>query len=527
MNHINSISYLSAALPYVNAAPHLGHAFELCLADALARYRRQSGRDLVFVTGSDDNSLKNVRAAEVAERPIQELVAENAERFVELGRALGVELDDFVATSRDPRHAPAVHELWRRCAASGDLYQKPYRGLYCVGCEQFYASDELLDGVCAEHGVPPEAVEERNWFFRLSRHQDRLRELIASDRVRIRPEERKREVLAFIDSGLEDFSVSRTRERARGWGIEVPDDPEQVIFVWFDALTGYLSALGFPSGSGAFDSFWSNSFERTHLIGKGILRFHAVYWIAILLSAGIELPSEILVHGYLTVDGRKIGKSLGNAVDPSTLVSELGAEAVRWFLLKHVHSTKDADFSRERLLAAHDTELADQLGNLVRRSLTLVERHAAGLTPSPGVLGDFEHQLRERADQASAAVRRGFEEFAIHEAAASALGFASAVNRYLDDTAPWKLARDTNAKARLDTVLYHLVEALRICSVQFAPLLPDAAERIARAVGAGSPDGTVRFGVTPPGRRVRTGDPLFPRKRLARPARFDPGRALG
>jgi methionyl-tRNA synthetase len=279
-----------------------------------------------------------------------------------------------------------------------------------------------------------------------------------------------------------------------------------VIFVWFDALSGYLTGAG--------ERVWQGAAERTHLIGKGILRFHAVYWPAILLSAKVALPTEILVHGYVTVEGKKIGKSLGNALDPRQLIDEVGVEALRWFLLRHIHTTKDADFSRERLLGAHDSELADQLGNLVRRSIALIERHANGVTPRAFERFAPDRLLEERASHALAEVDRGFENFAFHEAAAGALGFASAVNRYLDETAPWQLAKDGAQRERLDTVLNHLVEALRICSLLFAPFLPLTARRIAAQVGAEPPSdlSLARFHPSSSGTRVSLAAPLFPKK---------------
>ncbi|MFE9425058.1 methionine--tRNA ligase [Kitasatospora sp. NPDC006697] len=302
-------SYLTTTLPYVNARPHLGFALELVQADVLARHRRSRGEQVRLLGGTDENSLKNVLAAAAAGVPVADLVARNAAAFEALALPLEVDLDDFLRTSRDPRHAPGVAELWRRCAAAGDLYPRDYRGRYCVGCEQFYQPAELPDGRCPEHGTEPETVAERNWFFRLSRHTERLRAEITEGRLRIDPPARRNEVLALLDVGLPDFSVSRSRERARGWGIPVPGDDSQVVYVWWDGLAGYLTALGLDSPG--FERWWRGSDRRTQFCGKGVLRFHAVYWPAILLSAGLPLPTEVVVHDYLTVEGRKISKSAG------------------------------------------------------------------------------------------------------------------------------------------------------------------------------------------------------------------------
>lgn len=289
--------YLSTSIPYVNAVPHLGFAQELVIADAMARHYRRRGFDVRFQTGSDENSLKNVRAAQDAGMPVSDWVAAHAEQFRSLRGTLDLSFDDFIRTSSEARHTVGVQALWERCMASGDLYRRHYRGLYCVGCEQFYEPGELVDGACPEHLAPLEMVEEENWFFRLSRYAEPLRTLIETDALRVQPAKRKREVLDFIDRGLRDFSVSRSRERAHGWGIPVPGDPDQVLYVWFDALGNYISALGYGSDDDKrFSRYWTRAARRIHVIGKGVVRFHAVYWPAMLLSAGAPLPTEIRIH---------------------------------------------------------------------------------------------------------------------------------------------------------------------------------------------------------------------------------------
>ncbi len=315
--------YLSTTIPYVNSRAHVGHALELVQADVLARHHRRIGDEVRFQSGTDDNSLKNVLAASAEGISTRALVNRNASAFAELREHLSLSFDDFIRTSSDPRHRPGVERLWRACEASGDLYRKTYEGLYCVGCEQFYTEAELDHGNCPDHGTAPQVVAEENWFFRLSKYADRLHDEISSGRLRIEPASRRNEVLGFIAGGLADFSASRSITRARGWGIQVPGDPTQVIYVWWDALGNYITSLDYGAERGAseapgrgpaersseYERWWAGADRRVHVVGKGVLRFHAVYWPAILLSAGEPLPTEIFVHDYLTIDGRKISKS--------------------------------------------------------------------------------------------------------------------------------------------------------------------------------------------------------------------------
>jgi methionyl-tRNA synthetase len=454
-------SYVTTAIPYVNGDPHLGHALELVQGDVLARHRRLRGDDVRFLSGTDDNALKNVEAAVAAGIPVGEYVSARAARFEELAATLDVSLDDFIRTSSDPRHRPGVERLWRACAEAGDLYERDYVGRYCVGCEAFVDVDP-----CPEHGTSPEEVAERNWFFRLSRHADALRELLESGRLRVEPEQRRNEVLALVRDGLEDFSVSRSRERARGWGIPVPGDPEQVVYVWFDALANYVTALGYGSGAEPFDTWWRGSDGRIHVIGKGIVRFHALYWPAILLSAGERVPSTIVVHDYITVDGRKISKSRGNGAAPEALVERYGADAVRWWLVRDVPRVGDADF-REELLARRANELADGLGNLVNRTVALAVRQA----PAPAGLRLAEAEALPGAIDAAL---RGFD---LRAAAAAVWEVVAAGNRYVAETRPWELEG-----RRRDEVLCALLDACATIAHELEPFLPAAAARARRVL---------------------------------------------
>jgi methionyl-tRNA synthetase len=493
-------TYITTTIPYVNARPHIGFALELVQADVLTRFRRGHGDSVRFQAGTDDNSLKNVLAAQAAGQPVREFVDRNADAFLALGDALSLTVDDVIRTSRDPRHRPGVERFWRACAGVGDLYRKRYEGLYCTGCEQFYPPAELLDGRCPEHETVPQQVTEENWFFRLSRYAAPLRSAITSGRLRIKPAGRRNEVLAFIDGGLEDFSVSRPADRAGGWGIPVPGDPDQVIYVWLDALCNYISALGYgagdtgygagDTGDGEYRRWWAGGGRRIHLLGKGVLRFHAVYWPAMLLSAGQPLPTDIFVHDYLTAGGRKISKSAGaSACEPAALAAEYGADAVRWWLLREVPRVGDADFTVERLIARADDELANGLGNLVNRVIAMIHRYRDGQPPQRpgpgrGPAGDQDLDLDRACRQAGALAGAALAEFDFRQAAAAVWAIVDEANRLVDRVRPWELAkaeRDgtaADAGARLDTVLRVLLDACQALGRELGPFLPDAAARI-------------------------------------------------
>jgi methionyl-tRNA synthetase len=476
-------TYITTTIPYVNARPHIGFALELVQADVLARYRRGRGQAVRFQAGTDDNSLKNVLAAQAAGVEVREFVDRNAEAFVALGDALSLSVDDVIRTSRDPRHRPGVERFWRACAGTGDLYRQRYEGLYCTGCEQFYAPAELRDERCPEHETVPQQVTEENWFFRLSRYAGPLREAITSGRLRIEPAGRRNEVLAFIDGGLGDFSVSRPAERAGGWGIPVPGDPSQVIYVWFDALCNYVTALGYGQDGEAYRRWWAGEGDRVHLLGKGVLRFHAVYWPAMLLSSGQPLPTGIFVHDYLTAGGRKISKSAAGAaaLEPAALAAEYGADAVRWWLLREVPRVGDADFTVDRLIARADDELANGLGNLVNRVVAMIGKYRDGRVPDAGPVPaggeDLDAARRQAGDLAGAALG----EFDFRQATAAVWAIADEANRFINRVRPWELAaaeRAGDVPVRLDAVLDLLARACSAVGRELAPFLPDAAARI-------------------------------------------------
>ncbi len=517
--------YITTAIPYVNARPHIGFALEIILTDAIARWRRLLNNDVRFLTGADENSLKNVRAAEQEGVPTQQLVDRNAAHFQALREPLNLSFDDFIRTSIDPRHVAGVQKLWEACARNGDIYTRSYHGLYCVGCEQFYTEDELVNGLCPEHHTRPEVVEEENYFFRLSRYGEQLAKLIESDQLRIIPQTRKNEALAFIRGGLEDFSISRSQARAHGWGIPVPGDPSQVIYVWYDALGNYITALGYANDGPLYQRYWVNNPNRTHVIGKGILRFHTIYWPAMLLSADVPLPTTVYVHGYVTVEGEKISKTLGNVIDPVALVRQYGTDPVRYYLLREIPSSEDGDFALERFIRANNLDLADKLGNLLNRTLSMVGRYYGGVAPAPGPREPLDDTLIGVAERLPDRVTGAMANFAPHEALASIWELVDAANKYVEDTKPWALAKLRNteeghaAGERLNTVLYNLLEALRLISVYLTPFLPETAEKMNAQLGlAVAPDTAweerIRWGGYPAGTIIKPGAVLFVKREL-------------
>ena len=505
-------SYVTTSIPYVNASPHLGFALELCIADALARHRRRRRRGLRFVTGTDDHSLKNVLAAERAGVPTWRWVAEHAAAFEALGAALDVSADDFLRTSASPGHAPAVRALWTACAARGDLYRRSYRGLYCVGCERFYEPAELADGRCPEHELAPEPVEEENWFFRLSRYREPLRAAIEEGRLRIVHEGAREETLAFLRGPVQDISVSRAAARARGWGLAVPGDPSQVVWVWFDALSYYVAALGYGGQDRALlEAFWHGAAERVHVIGKGITRFHAVFWPAFLASAGLPWPTDLLVHGYLTLDGAKISKS-GRTLDPLPIVARHGADALRYFLLRHVRTARDGDFSLERFTAAHDAELANGLGNLASRLFALVERGSSGRVPPAGAEEPDDAALRAAAQALPGEVATAVDGLALDDAVRAVFVLVDRTNRYLNRTVPWDLLR-RGRQRRAEAVLRTGLEALHVIARELEPFLPAASQALRVRLGAPPLQADVGWNALPEGALLGSGGQLFERSR--------------
>jgi len=472
--------YLTSAIPFVNGPPHLGHALEYVQADVLARHARARGRPVRFLTGTDEHAAKNVHAARTAGVDVAGFVAGNAARFRALADTLDVSYDDFLRTSADPRHRPAVEAIWRQCAAAGDLYRRRYVGWYCQGCEEFSDPETSPAARCAEHDVPLNRIEEENWFFRLSRYRDLIAERIRNGRLRIEPPARRNEVLGFLAGPVYDLSVSRPRTRVHGWGIPVPGDPDQIIYVWFDALINYVSALGYGNAHDiGYRRWWIDAHDRTHVIGKGIVRFHAVIWPAMLCSARQPLPSTLLVHDYVTADGRKIGKSLGNAVDPSTLADRYGVDAVRWWLCREIPRVGEADFSSARLVATSDRDLANGVGNLVHRTVTLAAR-ADG--PERVTLGPA-CELTSIGDATRSRVDAALAEFDLRGATGALVRMVDAANRHIESTQPWISLREPGDADAARAALAPLVGAVRVIGTELEPFVPALAARVRARIG--------------------------------------------
>lgn len=450
--------YITTAIPYVNAAPHIGFALEAVQADTLARFYRANGYDVYFTSGSDENSLKNVQAAEAGGVSTQKLVDKYAKQFELLRDAFNLTWDVFNRTS-GKHHFAGAQKLWELCKKE-DIYRKKYKGLYCVGCEAFYTPDEIIEGKCPDGHTNIEEVEEENYFFRLSNYQRRLEDLIENDKLKIVPNTRKHEVLSFIKQGLEDFSISRSRERAHGWGVPVPGDDSQVMYVWFDALTTYLTALGFGGDEKLYKEWWVNNPNRLHVIGKGIIRFHAVYWPAMLASAGIPLPDIEFVHGYITIDGQKISKTLGNVIDPFDLVEKYGVDAVRYYLLREIPAWGDGDFSLTRFKDLYNGELANGLGNLIARVARLASDTNLNLAPKK----NFAFKK---------AVSDNLKNFRFDQALIALWEDISRLDKRINDEKPWQLEGQTLKKA-----IAPIAQEIREIAFNLSPFLPQTAEII-------------------------------------------------
>jgi methionyl-tRNA synthetase len=497
--------YVTTSIAYVNAKPHIGFAMEVIQADVLARYHRLKGDDTFYLTGTDEHGMKLVQTANEQGITPQELVDGNAAHFKALKEKLNLSNDGFVRTT-DAGHMAGAGKIWKKMADKGDIYKDSYEGLYCVGCEAFVLEKDLVEGKCPNHNKVPEKLKEENYFFRLSKYTDEVRKAIETDRLRIVPESRKHEILSVLKEGLKDVSFSRPKKVLQ-WGIEVPDDPDHVMYVWCDALSNYITAIGYGEETEQFARFWP---ANVHLIGKDILRFHAAIWIGMLISADLPLPKAVYVHGYITSEGKKMSKSLNNVVDPTEYVDKYGRDALRYYLLKEIPTTDDGDFSKERFNIVYGSELANNIGNLVSRILAMTVKYFDGKVPeadkSEGIFKPEAEKVWKEYDRAIAA-------FDLKKALEQVVEFSSYANKFVDDTKPWVLAKGDQKE--LARVIYALLEMIRQIAMMLLPFLPETSGKILAYMGI-DPVKTVlprdaAWGVLEQGKPVQKAEPLFGR----------------
>ncbi len=466
--------YITTPIYYVNDSPHIGHAYTTLACDALARFHRLDGKRVRFLTGTDEHGQKVEKAAAAKGMDPQDFTDEVSQRFRKLAGAMGFSHDDFIRTTEE-RHKRAVQHLWSKLVESGDIYLGAYAGWYAVRDEAFYAESEIVDGK-APSGAPVEWVEEPSYFFRLSAWQDRLLAFYDANPQAIMPASRRNEVVSFVKGGLQDLSISRT---SFSWGVPVPGDPGHVMYVWLDALTNYISALGYPDSDGALmQTFWP---ADVHVVGKDILRFHAVYWPAFLMAAGIEPARRVFAHGWWTNEGQKISKSLGNVIDPFELIDKYGLDQTRYFLLREVPFGNDGDFSHRSMVGRMNSDLANDYGNLCQRVLSMISRNCAGAVPEPGAFTTDDEALLGRTRALLGKVRAEMDVQALHKALEHIFEVIAEANRYVDAQAPWALRK--NDPARMATVLYTLAEVIRHIALLTQPFMPASSTAILDQLG--------------------------------------------
>jgi methionyl-tRNA synthetase len=475
--------YVTTAIAYPNAAPHVGHAYEYIATDAIARFKRLDGVDVRFLTGTDEHGLKVAQAAAAAGMPTAELARRNSDVFERMQETLNISFDRFIRTT-DADHHEASKEIWRRMSAAGDIYLDTYSGWYSVRDERFFVESEteLVDGtrIAGETGAPVIWTEEQTYFFRLSAYADKLLAHYNANPDFIAPEVRRNEVISFVSGGLRDLSISRT---SFDWGVQVPDHPDHVMYVWVDALTNYLTGAGFPdTGSELFRRYWP---ADLHMIGKDIIRFHAVYWPAFLMSAGIELPRRVFAHGFLHNRGEKMSKSVGNTIDPMALVEEFGVDQLRYFLLREVPFGQDGNYSEDAIITRINTDLANELGNLAQRSLSMVAKNLGGVVPEPGDFTAADTELLKTADGLLERVRASFDGQAMHLALEAIWLMLGEANKYFSAQQPWVLRKSESEadQARFRAVLYTTCEAVRIAALLVQPVMPESAAKLLDLLG--------------------------------------------
>ena len=504
--------YITTPIYYPSDKLHIGHAYCTTIADTLARFHRAKGEEVFFLTGSDEHGLKIQRKAqEKGITPIEYVDAIIA-NFKQLWNELNISNNDFIRTSEE-RHHKVVQDVLTKIFEQGDIYKKNYEGLYCVPCESYWLERQLVDGKCPDCGRPVEKMQEESYFFKLSKYQDWWLQFIEENPNFIQPASRRNEMINFVKQGLEDLCITRT---TFDWGIPVPFDKKHVVYVWFDALLNYLTGIKYGTDDAMFNKFWPASL---HLVGKEIVRFHTIIWPIMLKAMGVELPQKVYGHGWLVIDGDKMSKSKGNVIDPLALIDEFGADAIRYFLLREIVFGNDGNFSRDALITRINSDLANDLGNLLHRTVSMIEKYHGGVVTNTGVIEAVDEDLMALVKFTAENFAKDMDAMEINSAIKGVWALISRANKYIDETAPWILAKDEAKAARLQTVMYNLAETLRVVAILVAPFIPSTSPKIYTQLGLEVPAEFLltdaEFGKIADGTKVQKGEPLYPRIEIA------------